>query len=82
MTQYLINFFEALMRLSQRSEDDLPHKIDYEYGSLCVLVNMGDLWARIPLEGLDEDPAKAAENVFRRWSSLSGVELEKVLEGR
>ena len=82
MSKYLITFFETLARLAGTREGDVPNKIDYQDGSLHVLISMGDLWARIPIAELDADPFRAAEEVLRQKEAMSFSEIEDVLEGR
>jgi hypothetical protein len=80
MIEYLITFFKRLEGLTQRRGCDVSNAITTHEGSLCVLVSMGDVRARVPVQELDPDPARAAEAVFERWTSMSQGELERSIE--
>ena len=82
MTEYLIAFFGALGTLTEIQDSDIPNAIDYQGGSLFVLISMGDLRARLPLSRMDPNPVQAAKEMFDHWKLMNASELEPILEGR
>ena len=80
MTAYLMTFFETLGSLTERNEYDVSNAIAYHRGSLYVLISMGDVRARVPVQELDPNPVEAAKEAVDRWKSMSQGELERAIE--
>jgi hypothetical protein len=80
ITDYLITFFKTLDSLTERQSYDASNAIIFDKQSLCVLVSMGDVRAKIPVKELDPNPAKAAELVVAKWKSMPRDELDKAIE--
>ena len=80
MGEYLITFFKTLGSLTQRKEYDVSNAITYHRGSLYVLISMGDVRARVPVQELDPDSVEAAKAAVERWRSMGEDELEKSIE--
>ena len=80
MTAYLMTFFETLGSLTERKEYDVSNAIAYHRGFLYVLISMGDVRARVPVEELDPNPVEAAKEAVDRWKSMSQGELERAIE--
>lgn len=80
MTEYLTSFFKTIATLSERSGCDVSDAIAYRDGALCVLISMGDVRARVPVNDLHPDPVQAARLVVDRWRSMSKEELWKSME--
>jgi hypothetical protein len=78
ITEYLRNFFKE-MEAATGTSYSRPHAIAYHEGSLFVLINMGDVWARVFLEELDPDPVVAARILITRWKSMTHSEKEAVI---
>jgi hypothetical protein len=79
VTEYLITFFKTLRNL----EPDRPGVSDgiaYDEGSLYVLVGMGDVRVRVPVQEIDPDPAKAAELAINQWKAMTPDEQEMAME--
>jgi hypothetical protein len=80
MTAYLMTFFETLGSLTERNEYDVSNAIAYNRGSLYVLISMGDVRARVPVQELDPNPVEAAKEAVDRWKSMSQGELKRAIE--
>jgi hypothetical protein len=79
MTEYLITFFKILRSL----EPDRPGVSDgivYDEGSLYVLVGMGDVRVRVPVQEFAPDPAKAAKLAISQWKAMTPDEQDRAME--
>lgn len=45
-----------------------------------MLVGMGDVRVGVPVDALDSDPGEAAENVMKKWRSMTDTEKYLVME--
>jgi hypothetical protein len=55
--------------------------IGYDEGSLYVLVGMGDVRVRVPVQEFGPDPAKAAELTISQWKAMTPDEQDRAMEG-
>ena len=76
IAEYLVVFFGEI----DKHQPSGNHAITFRYGQLYILVGMGDVRVRVPVESLDPDPARAAESVINVWRSMTDSEMEMAME--
>lgn len=76
VTDYLNRFFQELEKIKPRNSYDVSHGMAFHKGSLCVLISVGDVRARIAIDKLDPDPLKAADNAVRKFKSMNWDQIE------
>jgi hypothetical protein len=82
LTAYLIAFFRTVRSLTGCQDYDLSDAITYYKDSIGVLISMGDVRVRVPVEELHPDPIRAAEIVVKKWQAMSFDEQERLMDGR
>ena len=65
--EYIEVFLKEIERLKPRLDCDRTHAIALDYDSLCLLLSVGDCRAKVFVEHLNPDPAKAAKEAFETW---------------
>jgi hypothetical protein len=80
LTEYLITFFKRLRSL-EPDRSGVSDGIGYDEGSLYVLVGMGDVRVRVPVQEFGPDPAKAAELTISQWKAMTPDEQDRAMEG-
>jgi len=78
--QYVRTLLEELERAKRSLGYGLPHAIALDRDSFCVLLGIGDVRVRLPVDSLDPDPKKAAEKVVIAWRSMSVKNLDAAIE--
>lgn len=67
--EYLRHFFTELEKLKRPASAGVSHAIGFRDGQLCALASIGEFRERVHVEDLDEDPQRAAQEVFQLWQA-------------
>jgi hypothetical protein len=79
VTEYLITFFKTPRSLAP-DRLGVSDGIAYDEGLLYVLVGMGDVRVRVPVQEFGPNPAKAAELAISQWKAMTRDEQDMAIE--